>query len=352
MHLQRLCEILDSAGVLAQLGPRQAASSIDRLQWFPRLQIPVECLDDLIETAQPEQGLGPQTLRQRVVLPQRQSRIERHQRFGVFRLTQQQSTTFDVVVDPIRAVRVLAFDCPVEVGECQCRFVALLMKPGPKAIEVRQPWLELDTVIQLSEGQVQFVQPAVGLGQVDIGLVRVRLPLDRQFQVSDGVFESLLPDAQDAAIDEEHIAGVIIEGHTRRFLEIGIGRTPPLKFLLSEAPKQVQPDEVGSLREAGAEQRPGLGGPSLAQEADRIEILRPEMAGLAFEHPIKFLDCFAEFLATIQLIRHQEAIEHLVKHCALGFLLGLRRSQPIAEHVQVACPTQVQRPGRRADLAG
>ena len=234
----------------------------------------------------------------------------------------------------------------------QGRFVAFQVEPGPQAIEMGQPRLELDGAIQLFEGQVQLVQPAVGLGQVDIGLVRLRLPLDRRFQVGDGVFESLLPDAQNPAIDGEHIAGIVIEGQLRGLLEVGIGRAPRLQLLLSEAPQQIKPDKIGALRQTGAEQRPGLGGPPLPQQANRIEILRPEMAWLALEHLIEFLDRLAEFLATIQLIRHQEVIENIVQGAPWAALLGLRRLRLIAEHVQVACPPQVKSPGRRSEPPG
>ena len=76
VQLERLREIFDGARILAQLGPGQAAASIDRLQRFPRLQVAVERLDDFLETAQPEQGLRPQSLPQRMVLLQRQGRVE------------------------------------------------------------------------------------------------------------------------------------------------------------------------------------------------------------------------------------------------------------------------------------
>ena len=126
------------------------------------------------------------------------------------------------------------------------------MEPGPQAIKVGQPRLELDGAIQLFESQVQLAQPAVSLGQVDIGLVGVRLPLDRRFQVGDGVFESLLPDAQNPAIDREHIAGIVIERHLRGLLEIGIGRSPRLQLLLSEAP---QADKARQNRSAEPDRR-------------------------------------------------------------------------------------------------
>ena len=74
------------------------------------------------------------------------------------------------------------------------------------------------------------------------------------------------------------------------------------------------------------------------------------MARLALEHLIKFLDRLAEFLATIQLIGHQEVIENLVERSDLGFLLGSSRFRPIAEHVQVACSPQMKRPRRRSEL--
>ena len=120
-----------------------------------------------------------------------------------------------------------------------------------------QPRLELDGAIQLFESQVQLVEPAVSLGQVDIGLVGPRLPLDRRFEVGDGVFESLLPDAQNAAIDGEHVAGIVIEGQLRGLLKVGIGRAPRLQLLLSEAAQQIKPDKIGALRQAGAEQASG-----------------------------------------------------------------------------------------------
>ena len=150
-----------------------------------------------------------------------------------------------MVVDLVRAVRVLALDRLIEVGQRQDRFVAFQVEPGPQAIEVGQPRLELDGAIQLLEGQVELVQPAVSLGQVDIRLVCLRLPLDRRFQVGDRVFESLLPDAQHPAIDEEHIAGIVIEGQLRGLLEVGVGRAPRLQLFLSEAPQQIEPDKIG-----------------------------------------------------------------------------------------------------------
>ena len=183
-----------------------------------------------------------------MVLLQGQSRVERTQCRGVLPATQQQPAAFDVVVDPVRAVGVLALDRLVEVIESQGRFVAFQAEPGPQAIEVGQPRLELDGAMQLFEGQVQLAQPAVSLGQVDIGLVRLRLPLDRRFQLGDGVFESLLPDAQNPAIDREHIAGIVIEGHLRGLLEVGIRRAPRLQFFLSEAPQQIKPDKIGALQ--------------------------------------------------------------------------------------------------------
>src|SRR4029077_7792941 len=108
--------------------------------------------------------------------------------------------------------------------------------------------------------------------------------LDRRFQVDDGVFESLLPDTQNPAIDGEHIAGIVIERPLRGLLDVGIRRAPRLQFLLSEAPQEIKPDKIGALSQTGAEQGPGLGRPPLAQKADRIEILRPEMAWLTLEH--------------------------------------------------------------------
>ena len=103
---------------------------------------------------------------------------------------------------------------------------------------------------------------------------------------------------------------------------------------------------MGALCKTGAEQRPGLGGPPLAQQANRIQILRPEMAWLALEHLIEFLDRIAKFLATIQLIGHQEVIENLVERSALGLIFGVRRRRTIAEHIQVPRPPQMKSPGR------
>ena len=95
VQLERLREIFDGAGILAQLGPGQTAAAIDRLERLARLEVAVERLDDLVEPAQPEQRLRPQPLSQRMVLAQRQRRVERSQRFGVLPAAQEQPPTFD-----------------------------------------------------------------------------------------------------------------------------------------------------------------------------------------------------------------------------------------------------------------
>ncbi len=79
------------------------------------------------------------------------------------------------------------------------------------------------------------MQPPVRLGQVDIGLVGLWLALDRRFQVGDGVFKSFLSDAQHPAIDEEDIAGIVIQRQLRGLQKIGIGRGPGLQFFLGES---------------------------------------------------------------------------------------------------------------------
>ena len=76
------------------------------------------------------------------------------------------------------------------------------------------------------------------------------------------------------------------------------------------------------------------------------------MAWLALEDLIEFLDRLAKFLATIQLIGHQEVIENLVERTRLGRIFGVRRRRTIAEHIQIACPPQMKSPGRRANPPG
>ena len=196
-----------------------------------------------------------------MVLLQRQSRVERDERHGVLPAIQQQPTTFNVVVDLVRTIRILALDRLVEVIEGEGRFVAFQAEPGPQTIEVGQPWFELDGAIQLFEGQVQLVQPVVCLGQVDIGLVRVRLPLDRRFQLGDGVFVSLLPDAQNPAIDREHIAGILIERQLRGLLEVRIRRAPRLQFLVERNPAA---DKAKQNRSAERDRRRARSGPRRA----------------------------------------------------------------------------------------
>ncbi len=134
---------------------------------------------------------------------------------------------------------------------------AFQVQPGSQSIEVGQPGLELDRSIQLVEGQVQLVEPAVRLRQVDIRLIGVGLQLDRGIQVGDRIVEPAGPDPQDPAIDEEHIAGIVVEGHLRGLQEVGLRRTPRLKLLMGEAPQEIEPEEIGSLRQTGARGTPG-----------------------------------------------------------------------------------------------
>ncbi len=68
---------------------------------------------------------------------------------------------------------------------------------------------------------------------------------------------------QNPAIDEKYIPSIVIQGHLRGLLEVGFRRAPGLQFLLSEAAQEIQPDKIGSLGEAGAQEGPSLGGPLL-----------------------------------------------------------------------------------------
>src|SRR5262249_1846044 len=112
---ERLREIFDGARILAKLRSGQPAAPVDGFQRFPRLQIAIERLDDLLKTAQPEQGLRPQALRQRVVIAQRESRVERGQGFGVLPASQQETPLFHEVVNFVWAIAGFPLDGLVEV---------------------------------------------------------------------------------------------------------------------------------------------------------------------------------------------------------------------------------------------
>ena len=76
------------------------------------------------------------------------------------------------------------------------------------------------------------------------------------------------------------------------------------------------------------------------------------MARLALEHLIEFLDGLAEFLATIQLIGHQEVIENLVEGSALG---RLARPAPLPRDRRAcsgSAPAAGETPGRACRAAG
>ena len=111
--------------------------------------------------------------------------------------------------------------------------------------------------LQLFEGQVELVAPPVSLGQIDKRLVGLGLELDRGFQVGDGVVDAVGPDAQNAAIDEKHIPSVVIKGHLRGLLEVGIRRSPRLQLLLGEAAQEIQPDKIGALARGRRSRGPG-----------------------------------------------------------------------------------------------
>ena len=57
MQLERLGEIFDGARILSHFGPGKAAAAVNRLLRLARLEIAIECLDDLGKAAHPEQGL-------------------------------------------------------------------------------------------------------------------------------------------------------------------------------------------------------------------------------------------------------------------------------------------------------
>ena len=155
-----------------------------------------------------------------------------------------------------------------------------------------------------------------------------------------------------AAIDEEDVTRVLIEGQLRGLPEVGVGLVPRLQLLLGEAAQQIKPDKVGALRQAGAEQGPGLGRPLLPQEAERIEILRPEVAGTSCQHPVKLPDGLGKLLAAVELIGHQEMIENVVERRLARRLLGLFGLRRLAQQVQIARPFQMKRARGRSECLG
>ena len=60
-----------------------------------------------------------------------------------------------------------------------------------------------------------------------------------------GITESLGPDPQNAAVDEEHVARVLIECHLRGLLKVGFGGGPRLQLLVGKAAQQIEPDKIG-----------------------------------------------------------------------------------------------------------
>ena len=89
VQLERLGEIFDGAGVLAQLGPSQAAAAIDRLERLARLQVAVKRLDHLLETG-PAGTRPPHAVAARANGPSRNARAASNERkrLGVLAATQ------------------------------------------------------------------------------------------------------------------------------------------------------------------------------------------------------------------------------------------------------------------------
>ena len=111
---------------------------------------------------------------------------------------------------------------------CLSRLVSLEMEPGPQAKEMRESWLELDRAVQLLECHLEFVQLPVGLRQVDVGLIGLRLERDGRPQVGNGILVPLLPDPENSTIDVEYVTSVAIERKLQGLLEISLRAGPGL----------------------------------------------------------------------------------------------------------------------------
>ncbi len=65
----------------------------------------------------------------------------------------------------------------------------------------------------------------------------------------------------------------------QRFLIVGVRRVIRLQLALGETAQQIEPDEVGTLRQTGAEVHPCFRRPVLAQQTQRAEVVRQKWPG-------------------------------------------------------------------------
>ncbi len=193
MQLQRLGEVLDGPGILAQLHPCQPAQAIDRFERFAGLDVAIERRHDLREPAKVEQCLATQTLRRPRLRTQLQGRVERHQCGRGFVVPQQQPAALDQVFHVRRIALVRAGDGPVKVRQGLGGLTTFHAQPAAQAVDVRQRRLQFDGMIKLRQRQVHPLEPDVRLRQIGVRLVRIRLERNRGFQVAHRIAEALLP---------------------------------------------------------------------------------------------------------------------------------------------------------------
>ncbi len=91
-----------------------------------------------------------------------------------------------------------------------------------------------------------------------------------------------------------------------------------------------------------------LSRPLEPQEAERVEVLRPEMSRLLRQHSLELGDRLSESLAAIEFIGDLEVIDDIEQRRRQGGLLGFLRLVLPRKKSEVACPPQLESAARRS----
>ncbi len=171
-------------------------------------EVSIQRAGGLVIPLQVQQRLGPETLGQDHLWPDRQRPLELHQGRDVFLVLQKELTHFDEGLgQPSRpALRRLVGDRALEIGQRGYTLLLAQVHLSPNHVQFGEFRSAVDGLADGRQRLLAATGPVERLGQVDVRLVGFPIFLDGLLQVGNGAVPLPLVDAQDTPVDQADIA--------------------------------------------------------------------------------------------------------------------------------------------------
>src|SRR5262249_56010160 len=188
--------------------------------------------------------------------------------------------------------------------------------------------------------------------QVQIGVVLIGLQRHCRAEVGRGSLELSLIEVENPTREEKDVARVLVGIELQWLVKVGLGFRQRSQLFVGKAPKEIDPNEVGLLSQAGIQAHPGRFPLLCLQMADGKEKPRPEMAGLHAEGTVEGVHGLLPIAAPILFLADQEVVERALWWEGGGLVPVLLRLPLLSQLLQEVGPPQVIGTGPKAEPVG